>query len=177
MITFERLVLRDKGDTGAMVRALKDFVENPTGFLSVFGSYGNGKSTAIAAAINALVKRGVDARYTTALALIGYIKDGISADGDFTRLNRLAGVPVLFVDEADKLIQQTDYVVQIQTHFFDVRYRNAGRLGTVIAWNGSMSVWNALPWIRSRLSEYPCVENRDADMRLAIGKARQNAKN
>lgn len=176
-ITFEKMILRGKPGTDAMVKALKAFAAQPTGLLSVFGSYGNGKSTAIAATINALVERGIDARYTTALALIGYVKDGISADGDFTRLNRLAGVQVLFVDEADKLVQQTDYVVQIQTHFMDVRYRNAARLGTVLAWNGSMAAWNGLPWVRSRLLEYPCIENWDADMRLAIGKARQDAKN
>jgi len=74
---------------------------------------------------------------------------------------------VLAIDEVDKA-RVTDYAREVQTHLFDARYRNHAALGTVVAWNGDFDAID-LPWVQSRLSEFPVVTNFDKDMRPLLG--------
>jgi hypothetical protein len=161
------LTTKNRPGTQDMVTAAQSFIAAPRGFLSIHGGFGNGKSTALISIVNECISRGIEARYMSVIELMGWVKAGINSgekgDSDFSRIEELAGTPVVCLDELDK-INNTPYVAQMQTHFFERRYRNADTLGTVVAWNGD---WGAitLPWVASRLSMYPVVENTDADMR------------
>jgi DNA replication protein DnaC len=143
------------------------------GFLTIHGGFGNGKSTLLKAIVNDCIIAGVEARYITMTEVMVYAREAFNSeqqgDSDYGRISRLAKVEVLVIDEVDKA-RVTDYAREVQTHLFDARYRNAHQLGTVVAWNGRFDAID-LPWVRSRLSEYPVVENWDADMRPLIGGA------
>ncbi len=172
-LTLDSLSVPNGGGTARMVSAAKRFVKAKTGMLSIFGNYGNGKSTVLKAIVNECTRLGIEAKYMTMYDVMAYAKEAFESkqagDSDAGRITRLAQTMVLCIDELDKA-RLTDYAVEVQTHFFDARYRNADTLGTVVAWNGNLQTVS-LPWVMSRLSEFEMVENLDADMRPLLGGA------
>lgn len=165
----EGMVIDNRPGTVGMMQAAKTFIGDPRGFLTIHGSFGTGKSTALKSIVAECVKFGIEAHYTTLSEIMAYAREAFRDpnDTDYGRITRLARIQVLAIDEVDKA-RLTEYAREIQTHFFDVRYRNAGILGTVLAWNGSFEALD-MPWVRSRLTEYPIISNNDADARPMIG--------
>ncbi len=156
-----------------MKEAAEKFISNPRGFLSFFGGYGTGKTIALQAIVNECNERGIEAIYLTAHELMDYLYEAFDPkvmETDRGRVNRLASVPVLVIDELDKA-RDTPYAADMQFHLFDTRYRRAHELGTVLAWNGDL---NTLPWpaVVSRISEFRHIQVSDSDMRPVIGGAR-----
>lgn len=171
-ITFSDIETQGRPGAAKMISAARVFIaDGRRGFLTVHGDFGNGKSTMLKAIVNDCITAGVEARYITMTEVMVYAREAFDSqmqgDSDYGRIARLAKVQVLVIDEVDKA-RVTDYAREVQTHLFDVRYRNAHYFGTVVAWNGRFDAID-LPWVRSRLSEYPVVENADADMRPLIG--------
>jgi len=172
-ITIANLITIGREDAQRMKAATMAFISNPFGFLSFYGSYGNGKTIALMAIVNACLDQGIEARYLTAHQLMDYLYDAFDKkvmETDRGRIERLAKIPVLVIDEFDKA-RDTPYAADMQQHLIDERYRNKSTLGTVFAWNGDFST---IPWgaVVSRMREFPAIENRDSDMRPAIGKAK-----
>lgn len=160
-------------DTTRMKAAAQAFIERPVGFLSFHGGYGNGKTVALMAIVNACLSQGIEARYLTAHELMAYLYDAFDKnvmETDEGRIRRLAATPVLVIDELDKA-RETPYAADMQFHLIDTRYRAKDTLGTVFAWNGGL---DALPWpaVVSRLREFPVIENRDDDARPALGEGK-----
>jgi DNA replication protein DnaC len=157
----------------AMIKAGDAFIGNPVGFLSVCGSYGNGKTILLMGIVNACLAKGIEARYLTAQELKDYLYqafDKTILDTDRGRVARLAALPVLAIDEFHTA-HNTPYAEDMQKHLIDERYRNKHALGTVFAWNGDA---DTIPWpmVRSRMSEFPLIHNTDDDMRAVIGEAK-----
>lgn len=155
-----------------MVRATLDWIAaGRTGFLTLHGGFGNGKSTVLRAIVNDCIEHHVDVRYITMTEVMVYAREAFDSeqrgDSDYGRIARLAATQVLVIDELDKA-RITEYAREVQTHLFDVRYRNSHLLGTVVAWNGSFEALD-LPWVQSRLSQFPVVFNNDSDMRPLLG--------
>ena len=153
-----------------MVDAASKFIYRPRGFLSFHGGNGTGKTKAAMAIINAIVARGIEARYITASELLAYMRDTFNdatKQTDYDRIHELARIPVLCIDELDKL-RDTPYSREIQQELINLRYRDAEILGTVLVWNGEL---NDLPWpaVISRVSEFTVIKNSDPDMRKLIG--------
>jgi len=170
------MTLADIGTLGrpgaaAMVQAGQTLLERKSGMLAVHGGYGNGKSTFLKAMTAELIRIGVEARYTTLAELLQYAREAfdnkIAGDTDAGRIKEWANLPAVLVDECDK-VRVTEYAREIQTLFFDVRYRRAAELVTVAAWNGNAESIG-LPWVVSRFSEYRIINNTDADMRPLLG--------
>ena len=165
--------IETQGRQGAarMLEAARGFIEKQSGFLTIHGPYGNGKSTILKAIVNECIERGIAAKYVTMTEVMNYAREAFESqkqgDTDYGRITDLARYPVLVIDEVDKA-RVTDYAKEVQTHLFDARYRKAHEMGTVVAWNGSFESLE-LPWVRSRLSQFVVVENRDSDMRPALG--------
>jgi len=156
--------------TAEIKRRAQAFIGNPRGLLPIYGTNGNGKTIALMAIVNACIEKGIEARYITGHELMDYLKEAFDPkvmDTDIARINRLARIPVLVIDELEKA-KDTEYAADMQQHLINERYRDAKILGTVICWNGEM---NTLPWpaVVSRLSEYKPVKNTDPDLRAAIG--------
>jgi DNA replication protein DnaC len=171
-ITFADIETQGRTGAAKMLNAARIFIAGGRcGFLTVHGGFGNGKSTLLKAIVNDCITAGVDARYITMTEVMVCAREAFDSqqqgDSDYGRIAKLAKTTVLVIDELDKA-RVTDYAREVQTHLFDVRYRNAHQLGTVVAWNGHFDAID-LPWVRSRLSAYPVVENTDADMRPLIG--------
>lgn len=170
-ITLNSLITSGRPGAQKMVTAAKKFIADDfIGFLSLYGDFGNGKTTAMKAIVNACIAAGIEARYMTMTEVMVYAREAFESqqagDSDYGRIGRLATTRVLCIDELDKA-RVTEYAREVQTHLFDVRYRRAHELGTVVAWNGDLNTI-PLPWVMSRLSEFPQVENKDKDMRPAL---------
>lgn len=169
-ITLARLVTKGRPGAEEMANEARKFISRPIGFLSLFGTNGNGKSIVLQAIVNACLERGIQAQYITAKILMDYLREAFDPkvmETDIQRIRRLASVPVLCIDEfADA--RDTPYVAEMQRHLINERYRDAKLIGTVFAWNTTL---DDLPWpsVVSRLQEFPMVENRDPDLRPRIG--------
>jgi len=164
-----------KPGTLRMVIAAKNFIADPSGFLTICGNTGNGKTTTLMSIVNHCTDNNMQAVYITFYDLVSYVRDAISSDTEteWQRVNKLANVRVLCIDEVDK-VKETEWTQQIITHVLDVRYRNSleGKAGTVVAFNGNL---DKIPhkWIKSRLSEGLVIVNNDADIRPEIAKVKQ----
>lgn len=168
--------------TTAMVQMARAFLDNPYGFVTFCGPYGNGKSTTLMAIVNACVAQAIPAVYIKFSDLIGYARAAFKGDGesDWERVHRLAQVQVLCIDEmSPDQIKETEYVKMIQSLIIDARYTSgeAGMTGTVVAGNFSLFGENSdLPgvpdWIATRLKQGVVVWNDDQDFRPQLGERR-----
>lgn len=169
-ITLDALKTSGRIGTAKMIEAATRFISKPRGFLSLHGRFGNGKTTVLMAIVNGVINNGTKARYLTASELLSYLRETFNnetKESDYDRIHELAKIPVLCIDEMDKL-RDTPYSREIQQELINLRYRDAGVLGTVLAWNGEL---DSLPWpaVVSRLSEFTVIRNDDSDMRKLIG--------
>lgn len=169
--TLDALQLMGRPGTARMVAAARRFIDGDyKGFLSICGGYGNGKTSALKAIVNDCINRGIEARYITLSELMAYAREAFDSqqagDSDYGRISRIALIRVVCIDELDKA-RVTEYAREIQTHFFDVRYRRAHELGTVCAWNGDEDAIG-LPWVKSRMSQFEIVTNNDPDIRSIL---------
>lgn len=156
-------------DTERMIQAAQRFISNPVGMLTIYGSCGNAKTVTQQAIVNACLSRNIGAIYTTFYDLIGYVREAYQPDATnsaWSRMRRLQEVPVLCIDELDK-VKFTDWVREVETQLFDARYRRglSGELGTVLAMNGDIEDFP--PHLLSRLRDgrNTIVRNSDRDMR------------
>lgn len=169
LVNLNSIVASSDSDTGKMVKAARDFIANPIGILTIHGTCGNAKTVALQSIVNATLNRDVTAIYTTFFDLIRYVREAYqpgSGDSDWARMRRFQNVPVLCIDEMDK-VKVSEWVAEIETQLFDVRYRRgiSGECGTVFAMNGSL---DSLPdHLASRLRDgrNKIVVNNDRDMR------------
>lgn len=181
LLTLDMIAVEKRPRTQAMVEMARAFIENPYGFVTFHGPYGNGKSTALMAIVNACVAKGVPAIYITFGDLIGYAKEAFTTenDSDWDRIRRLARVPVLCIDEmSPDQIKETEYVRMIQSQIINARYVSgeAGQTGTVVAGNFTLFREADLPtvpdWIATRLKQGVTVWNNDPDFRPQLGERR-----
>ncbi len=180
LLTLDMIEVGEKRPrTTIMVGMARVFIANPYGFLTFYGPYGNGKSTALMSIINACVSRGLPAVYITFGDLVGYARAAFSSQGesDWNRIRRLAEVQVLCIDEmSPDQVKETDYVRMIQSQIINARYVSgeAGNTGTVIAGNFTMFDEGDLPtvpeWIATRLKQGVTVWNDDSDFRPQLGR-------
>lgn len=154
--------------TAAMLSAARSFLEKPAGMLTLWGGVGNAKTLILQAVVNECIEQGVMAVYVTMLDLLEYIREAYNgqAESAWRRLDRFATVPVLAIDEVDK-VKVSDWSLERETSLFDKRYRlGVSRMaGTLIAMNVNP---DRLPeWIYSRLCDgrNQIIHNTDPDMR------------
>ena len=171
-VRFSSIDTQGRPGAARMLKAAKDFVENGcTGFLAIHGPYGNGKTTTLLAIVNECVSLNIPAKYITMTEVMAYAREAFESekagDSDYGRIASLSKYKVLVIDEVDKA-RVTDYAREVQTHLFNDRYRRVHEVGTVLVWNGNFEALE-LPWVRSRVSEFTVIENRDSDMRPALG--------
>jgi DNA replication protein DnaC len=164
---YRLMQITPSGDTGRMVDAASDFILSPAGILTLWGTTGNAKTVVLMSIVNECVERGTPAVYLTGFDLVGYIRDAFKEDDSaLARIRRFENVPVLCLDELDK-IKWSDWVEEQITELIDRRYRLGLErgYGTVIAMNKSPEQMPT--WIYSRLSDgrNKIIKNTDADLR------------
>jgi DNA replication protein DnaC len=156
----------------AMIREAAAFLESPHGFLTIWGSNGNGKSTTLMAIANECLDRGVRSIYLTAADFEDYIKTGFGdADMDTkARLDALVDVPVLCLDEMSA-VSWSKYNQTMLGKLIDRRYRMDESKGTVMAMDDKPDSFLHRR-ILSRIAEWPIVKNMDDDMRPMLKETR-----
>jgi DNA replication protein DnaC len=183
-IRLENIVTDGLEATAAMVIACQRFINNPRGMITIHGGSGNGKTMALQACVNAMLDKNIEAVYVTAFDLISHIRAAFSQDRQtkllsvldedaYTRLRKFERVPVLAIDELDK-VRVTDWVLEQLTDLIDRRYRMAedGKGGTLIAMNASVDMQPS--WIASRLNRFTVIHNADDDMRPELSQYEMN---
>lgn len=158
------------GDTAQMVKVARQFVDEPFGFLTLWGGYGNGKTLVLQAIVNEFRKRhGVVGTYVRMYDLLEYVRTGYNApphDNANVRYERLKALPILAIDEVDAA-RMTDFAYEFRTAFLDDRYRLAiARQGhTVFAMNCDPSDLPGDLGDRLRDGRFVIFHNCDGSMR------------
>lgn len=171
-ITLADIDTRGKIGTLAMIGTARKFISRPQRFVTFWGGTGNAKTAVIMGIVNELVAVGCEAVYTTFADLESWVRDAFDEKrhDEFgsarMRIERLANVHVLAVDEFDK-VKVTPWLDDLRFSLLDKRYRSGldGLTGTLLAMNCNPC---SLPeWISSRLHDgrNVVIENRDSDMR------------
>lgn len=140
-------------------------------WLAIMGSPGNGKTTALYAVVNHFNSKGnaaARAKYWTMPALKMHLQGGIGQPGGVEqRLNELLEIPVLAIDELDK-IAMTDWMLETVAHLVDQRWIAAKARRQITLW--AMNEEPRSAWIKSRLldSTWDYVMITSPDVRLAM---------
>lgn len=111
--------------------------QRPTGFVTLHGGYGVGKSGTMKAITAMLSKVGVSCRYTTSANILLEIRDtyGDSANVDESELfSRYGKYQVLCVDEVDR-VSTTAWAQSTLMTLLDTRYTRRGQYLTILATN------------------------------------------
>lgn len=165
--TFDNFQLCDANR--AAYDAALAFASEPTGWLTLWGSYGPGKTHLLAAVANELTRQGKGAIYYTLPDLMDALRD--SYKDDFTgTFHRVAGVPVLLIDEVDK-INPTLWAMEKVYQLFDARYRGLRQFGTVFAMNTRPEIGDDdTDYLVSRMLDrrFAVVEVGGGDMRPVV---------
>lgn len=127
----------------------KAMLAEPFGFLSIYGRKGGGKSLLLAALVAEFCRQGRQAVYFNAGEIVALLSPGeattidgfrhVPGDPDANK-RRLKEVPVLSIDEIDKL-KWTAWQVQQIGEVIEHRHRNAARLVTIWAMNKPPWEW------------------------------------
>ena len=176
----------ERTGTTKMVEAVKRFIENPRGILTIYGTNGNGKSVALIAAVNELIDGGKSALYITALDLLMWIQESYNKDTSqkegtvLDKVVMLKEIEILAIDEFGA-IKASDWRTEILETIIDYRWRQGldDKQGTLIATNEDPEQHESYR-IRSRLMdarnsdmESPIVINEDSDVRPSMRRKRQ----
>lgn len=158
------------GDTDKAIRAALNFINRPVGMFTIYGEYGNGKTTLLMAMVNECRLVGVSAIYATAYDLAQYVQAGMAKDAStdaHERLEELKRVDLLAVDEWDKAYE-TPWYQALETNLFDQRYRDSinGQTGTLFAMNKAPEDFLPAPTIdRIRHRFFTVIQNNDPSRR------------
>jgi len=142
------------------------FADKPIGWLTLWGTYGPGKTHLLAAITNRLTVEGRGAIYYTLPDLMDALRDSYKDDFSGT-FHRVANVPVLLIDEVDK-INPTLWAMEKVYQLFDARYRGLAQFGTVFAMNARPEIANDdTDYLISRMFDrrFAVVEVGGGDMR------------
>lgn len=127
----------------------KSMLEDPFGFLSIYGHRGGGKSLLLTALVAEFCRRRREAVYFNAGDIVTMLSageeneiDGFLVVGNYeSAKKRLKAIPVLAIDEMDK-IRWTPWQIQQIGEVIEYRHRNAARLVTLFAMNRPPWQWN-----------------------------------
>lgn len=118
----------------AAFQAVSAFARRPRAWLTLWGSYGLGKSHLLAAAVNSCLARGLTAAYYTLPDLLDRLRAGYDG-GDYSPLlERLRAIDLLALDEVDK-VHLTSWAGEKIYQLADARYRRLAESGTLFALN------------------------------------------
>jgi DNA replication protein DnaC len=186
-LTLDEFASRGKGSTtDEIVRRVRKFADCPTGFITLHGGPGNGKTLALMGLANHFRRLGKLSVYVPLVDLVEWIRAGYGPDADQSaeqRYNMVVQAYFLAIDETEK-VKGTDWVEQLLARLLDRRYRDARERLTHTALALNASPFETFPeHIVSRLRDanfavetdpvtslgVPAIYyNGDADMRPAM---------
>ena len=159
--------LKTVRDQTEALKAVRAFIKQPRGWLTLAGGWGVGKTTLIYAALNHLADRGIYGRYLMMPDLLDELRTALRRDDQTyaAKLHRVVVAPVLAIDELDKM-RDSDFVDEVLHAIFLHRYQRRHQLATIIGYNLDGAA-NIPPFLRSRIrdSRFQLIEMAGADLR------------
>jgi chromosomal replication initiation ATPase DnaA len=160
-----RLTLEEQQHTMALRFLGKQMLDDPFGFLSIWGRKGGGKSLLLTALVAEFCRMKRQAVYFNASEIVTMLQPGDDKglDGDWKGdmeacKRKLKSAPVLAIDEVDK-IKWTGWQVQQIGEVIEHRHRNASTHVTLLAMNKP-------PWEWSNAGEVEHIASRLSDGRF-----------
>lgn len=145
----------NNGNTDAL-RASVSFAKNPIGWLTLWGTYGPGKTHLLAGVVNHCTASRVAAVYYTLPDLLDKLRDSYGEDSFSTLFDQLVAVPVLALDEVDKA-RLTDWALEKVYQLVDARYRDLETKGSIFAMNLKPEPGDeAMGYLYSRMHDRRC---------------------
>lgn len=142
-----------------------------TGWYTLHGSYGVGKSGILKALVSACIKAAIPAHYTTADGILRVIKDTYGADNnnlldEQDLFNLYGNYRLLAIDEFDGINFNSLWTVNTLKSLLDMRSRRQGYCATVFASNlAPEQLHPSFGYLRSRLMEGNIVYMNGKDLR------------
>ena len=124
-------------DTGrkAARRAARSFCRNPSGWLTLWGSYGVGKTYVLAGIVNEMRRQEKAAMYVVAPDLLDALRDTYNPgnpDAFNPYFDKVKNIPILALDELGQ-VRMTEWALEKLFQLLDYRLRHASTLGTIIS--------------------------------------------
>lgn len=170
----------------AALRAARDFLDNPFGWLYLWGGPGNAKSEMLIAIVNEINLSGrgpaVYIKFSTLVNKMReafseqahrekFLASGKSLDdmanlGYLDRFELIKSIKILAIDELDK-VRMTDFAQEFRFDFFDERYRQAGNGETMTIFASQSGPEDMPNPLKSRFNDgrFRVVENKAGDAR------------
>lgn len=171
-----------KPDRVAAVLYARQLLARRHGWLTLFGSFGPGKSFLGCALVNAAIASGTPAQYWVLADLLDALRAGFAKDADesYSALyERVSDCPVLVIDECHAF-NATDWALSEFRQLVTRRYRLMRQAATVWIMNlepriDDKRLPGALDFLYSKMREGDLCELR-GDVREQVSKARRKAK-
>ncbi len=138
--TLDTVFVEDQATQQAL-DAIRGALLEGSGFVTLAGDYGRGKTRLLISAINEAKRMGQPAIYTTMEQLLTYLRQAFSPSEEVNYLDRwelLSTAPVLAIDELDKM-NTTEWAMTQFTALVDRRWRDMRTNVTFFALNRSIS--------------------------------------
>ena len=168
-----RDILPNGVGTGRNVKETRNLMHNGAGFLTLWGTSGNGKTMILQALVFEYILRGVPAAYILTYHMLNYIRAAFDSNGRnasdsaIQRLTNLEKIPVLCIDEVDKF-PMTAWEMANFSSIINQRSRGAieGDQITVLAMNKKPHTFLDDHFISRFLGLGKILENNDSDWRV-----------
>lgn len=168
-----RDILPNGVGTAKSIKSARQLMQAGAGFLTIWGTPGNGKSMILQSLVYEYLLRGIPAVYITTFHMLNFIRAAFDSDGReksgsaSQRLNDLEQVPVLCLDELDK-IPMTKWEFANVSSIINERSRGAvdGKQITVLAMNRKPHSFLDDHFISRFLGLGAVIQNNDSDWRV-----------
>jgi len=151
----------------AQYSATMELLSKGTGWLTLWGTYGVGKTWLLACAINEFIQKKQQGVYITGGALLDNLRDSYSDAGYSYAFDQWSSCFALAIDETDAY-HKTGWAQDKYRQLLEKRYNMASESVTIFACNANPGGrdWPAeLGWLASRMSQFPIVEAGGGDVR------------
>ena len=147
--------------------AVMDLLRKGSGWLTLWGEYGTGKTYLLACAINEFIRDRKQGAYITAGALLDHLRDSYGEDGYSYAFGQWSNCFTLAIDEVDSY-HDTSWARDKWRQLLNHRYNMKDESVTLFACNaepGGDDWPSDLGWLYSRMTEFPIVEAGGGDVR------------
>lgn len=131
--TLENYQIRKDKKNQEALNAATAFAQNPQGWLTLWSTFGAGKTHLLAAIVNHCTAARIAAVYYTLPDLLDALRESYN-DSYSALMEKLTRVRVLVIDEVDK-VKLSEWAQEKIYQLVDARYRGLNHLGTAFAMN------------------------------------------
>ena len=147
--------------------AMMELLRKGSGWLTIWGEYGTGKTYLMACAINEFIQKKRQGVYVEAGALLDHLRDSYKDESYRYAFGQWSSCFALALDEVNEY-HATPWAADKYRQLLNHRYNMKDESVTILACNVDPSgkSWpEGLGWLYSRMTEFPIVEAGGGDVR------------